>query len=878
VIVFRDPERAALTQHKLEMQASLELENFWDRAFEDCPDPDRALNNLERWLNASSNSGTLMAHLAESPSLARLLILLLGASQSVANALIQNPELASIVTDPGQVSVLPDVNAIIAEGQSLLSASVSYQHKLDRLRFLKQRWRIPIIVNDLAGSWVPPVIWRAISDLADAILTLLREVVWTEYATRKGIDAPCPVTIVAFGKLGGHELNYSSDVDLVYVLNDDASDLETHAARYCELLSRALSDQMGRGSLYRVDLRLRPYGGAGAMTPTMKAVESYYRSHAELWEQQALIRSRPVSGNPEIWPRWRALVEAHCFRKQTSEFTVAEIVANRERIEEHSDPEDLKRGPGGIRDVEFVTQLLQMLHGFTYPKITVPATVEALHAIAEAGLLKTEDAESLVQSYTFLRQLEHRCQLVDDQQTHSLPSTPEGREHVSRLMAYTGWDALEADLAFHRRRVRNIYEMIVTGKVKEAGPRDAVSKRLPDSNRQPILLWFDRVPESEEFYRSLNDNEHSLARVLKISETAPALLQDLSRDLSTTEAVISGEIEEATEYKIPEFQADKAAQFARHAVHQWLRIVTSWSLNPETEVGIQLAALYDKVIGSVAKGVGASFDIIGLGSYGLNEPSVSSDLDLFFLLPDDAPHAAAEVQAQQFVAAMDQLKRHGWHGAVDLRLRPEGGKGLLVRSHSGLQTYELERMELWERFALGQARHVYGDHNSMKVALKTAYALPLTPERLKELVAMKHRIETERVKPQHQKRDVKLGLGGVSDIEWFVHLHEMRYPTALEVGKHTTIHERMRRMNQAGLINALEYEEMLKAHQYLVKLRNLLSLLAFTPDIVPENPDKLERLAYAMGFASGYDLQRIHEEKIDAVRTIYLEGLERLGV
>jgi glutamate-ammonia-ligase adenylyltransferase len=227
---------------------------------------------------------------------------------------------------------------------------------------------------------------------------------------------------------------------------------------------------------------------------------------------------------------------------------------------------------------------------------------------------------------------------------------------------------------------------------------------------------------------------------------------------------------------------------------------------------------------------------------------------------------------------MNGLKRYGWRNEIDLRLRPEGGQGLLVRSHQGLRTYELERMEMWERFALGQARPVYGNPYSCALVQRVAYALPLTPENLQELVTMKRRIETERVQPQYLKRDVKLGYGGLSDIEWLVHLFEMRYPTTLEVGKHVTSADRIKRMAQAQLINAIERDQLIFARDHHLKVRNFLSLLGFVQDVLPENPDKLERVAGALGLKSGYEFQRQHASIIESVRAIYLEGLERLGV
>ncbi len=703
--------------------------------------------------------------------------------------------------------------------------------------------------------------------------------VWKEYTEQKGLALECPVTVVAFGKLGGQELNYSSDIDLVYVLQDGLDEkVERHAFRFCEMFSRALSDNMGRGSLYRVDLRLRPFGGAGPVAPSMRAVEAYYRSHAELWEAQALIRSRPLCGLPEIWPRWQTLIEAHCFKKSISDFTLGVLLDTRDRIEEHADVDDLKRGPGGIRDVEFLVQIMQMLHGYVHVEVRVPSTLEALKALTQVGIVDKDSASALSEGYTFLRQMEHRCQLVDDQQTHAIPASRTGREHLARLMGYAGWLTLEGELGFQRRRIRDIYAAVLKGGTPESSQRDDVLGRLSPSIRVGVASWFDKLPECAEFYRSLKENGGSLERAVAIAAYAPTLLSKLADDLGVTEAVLSGEIEEPAVLNLPAYRPGRPEEFAAAAQTIWLHRVAAWTLDSSQDLGPILTELYDALVSNIAKSAGATFDVIALGSYGLTDPGVDSDLDLLLLVGDDVPQDQAEVQAEIFLAAMNGLKRYGWRNDVDLRLRPEGGQGLPFRSHQGLRTYELERMEMWERFALGQARPVYGNPYSCALAQRVAYAMPLTPENLQELVTMKRRIETERVQPQYFKRDVKLGYGGLSDIEWLVHLFEMRYPTALETGKHVTEGDRIRRMAQAQLINAVERDQLVYARTHHLRVRNFLSLLGFTPDVLPENPDKLERIAGAMGLKSGYEFQKLHATIIESVRAIYLEGLERLGV
>jgi [glutamine synthetase] adenylyltransferase / [glutamine synthetase]-adenylyl-L-tyrosine phosphorylase len=877
--LFRDVNASEKARERIERLTALDLQRFFSDAFQNNPDPDRALVNLERWLNATSNPGTQLAHLASGPELANLLLMILAASQPLADALIQNPELSNLVTDARALSAVPDRASIEHEGRRLLSASSSYSHSLDRLRYLKQRWMLPLAVNDLLGAWSEETVWLVLSDLADALITLAREIAWAEFSAEKGIDVDCPLMIVAFGKLGGRELNYSSDIDLVYVTPDHMDEmLERQVMRFCEMLGRALNDRMGRGTLYRVDLRLRPYGGAGAITRSMRSVEGYYRTYAEPWEVQALIRSRPVCGPPDLARRWDAMVEDVCFPPQVSELTIESALAMRQRVEEHAPDDDLKRGPGGIRDVEFLTQILQMVHGNKEPEVRVKSTCDALRALDEAHELDHSASQSLIRGYRFLRQLEHRIQLVHDRQTHSVPEQTEAREHLARLMHLESWQRLRDRLRFQRKSIRSLYESMLHPEVHATDERNEVRQRL-GSLGPAALQWFDVLPESEMFYTSLLENEGSLQRVKRILVEAPALVQCFRSSVSLTENLMSGEIEEELDVaqRIERLEPSAPLEVVAEAVSSgWCTLATRGSLHAEEPIAAELTAMYDALIVHVMKRIYASFEVIAAGTYGVRDLSLRSDLDLLFLQPPDVPRGEAESQAQQILAILDKLKRLGAPIGVDLRLRPEGGQGLLVRTYEGFKSYELTAMEMWERFALGFARPVVASEEATRLVLHAAYAQPLTPERLRELAAMKRRIENERVPPQHRRRHVKLGHGGLSDIEWLVHLHEMRYPTATEAGRHVDLDNRLKLLARAQLINALELEELLEARRYLMRIRDRLQLLGLSPDVVPENPDKLERLGHVEGCGDGNEFLAHHERVIDTVRSIFTDALDRL--
>ncbi|RYG27128.1 hypothetical protein EON82_00575 [bacterium] len=854
--MFRDSEAAARAIERLSASAGVDLAPLLNEVLARNPLPDLALTNLERWANATGSPSLHLSQLVDLAGRVPMLLSLLGASQPLADALIQNPELASLVLEPGGIGKPLTVERLLAEGRRLLAAASGQAYALDRLRYLRQRTIVPIVVADLSEFWDQEMVWRALSDLADALLKLTMEAIWPPFARLKELPEEPPVAVIAFGKLGGRELNYSSDVDLVYVAKDDIDErTERELARFCEAYGRALSEKMGRGSLYRVDLRLRPYGAAGAIVRRERAVESYYRLYAEPWEAQALLRSRVVVGD-WLAPRWEELVGQIAFPPVMSESNLREMADTRVRIEEIAQGDDLKRGPGGIRDAEFLVQALQMAHGGNDPSLRAPATLEAARALAEADILEPAAARAIVEGYTFLRKLEHRLQLGGDQQTHTMPEDPARRAVLARTMGYHDAGALSRALGRHRRTIGTLYRSILRLDSDGSDARSVVGSRS-GTHAPTLLAWFDALPEAEAFYEVLRDNEGSLTRVLRILREAPRLVDNFRSNLTLTEELLSGEIEETPE-RLPEPSRS-----------DFTRTLARWTLHDGFPLEQALAEIGDAaVLANLSPGI----DVIALGSLGLEETGPGSDLDLLFLT--DGDQAAAERAAQETLTKIDQAAREGAPFRADLRLRPEGGKGLLARTYEGLLTYAARDMETWERFALGHARLIAGSPKALDAVRYVARERPVDREELADLKRMKRRIETERVRPAHVRRDVKLGRGGLNDIEWLVRLVEMVHPG--DRATSSRMHDRIVALAEGGHFNLFERDALLEARRWLLDLRHRLWLMDIEGDLLPENPERLARLAQVLWLEDANALLRRHTEITDRVRTLYETGVERL--
>lgn len=781
--------------------------------------PSRSFANLVRLIESSANPDTRIRLLSSHPPLAHKLLILLGAGRRLPDALLQNPELADWIVDPERPTRPPEGDLIEAEARRQVAAARSYSHRLDRLRYVKQKWNLAIALADLEREWAPQEVWRTLSVLASALLRVVRDVAWQHYRDDRSLgDVPCPIVPIAMGKLGGDELNYSSDVDLLFVLDDEADDaLEKHALRYCESLRKAIHEPMGRGSLFRVDLRLRPYGGAGPIASRWRALESYYRLYSEPWEQLALIRSKPL--DPDATERWEALREEICFRPSRGEWFFQEIVAMHERTESFGEPEDLKRGPGGIRDVEMLVQALQALGGHAHPGLRCRSTLEVLRELAALGMLPTSDAAALEAGYVLLRQVEHRVQILDDRQTHQLPSDEADRGFVAQTLGFATTDKLLAELDGHRRTIRAIYERLFP----------ASAARRPSGSLDRFDIWLRRSSSPENLRELIASGEPGCERLLRLAEVAPVLVDRVAGDAALTELLITGEIEEAVDVTERFRQADDLGRAAGALFAIWA-VQRALSGRPAFE----LAALFDCQLEEICRRAGIDLDIVALGSYAGRSLGYASDADVLLLAPKGKLHAEAEADSERLLAEVEKQHQSGSPLVLDLRLRPEGRKGALVIPEGGLRAYSHGAMEWWERFALGRARLVAGDPEALATVEEVAYGLPLDSAALNELLAMKRRIETERIPTSERDQDVKLGPGGMTDLEWAVQLLIARH-LRQEPPPEPEIPARIAVLSQRGFIDPILARPLQAAWEELDRRRFWLAV-----DPAGSNPSSVQ--------------------------------------
>ncbi len=375
-----------------------------------------------------------------------------------------------------------DVARFIADGADAALAAIAVPAGDDIMAALR-RWRgriaLLLALGDLSGEHDVAATTRHLSDFADAACDAA---LVAALAERVPDAQPQGVAVIALGKLGSHELNYSSDIDPILIFDpetlprrarDDPADAAVRVARrMVEILSARTAD----GHVLRVDLRLRPHPEVTPIVLPVDAAISYYESEALAWEQAAFIRSRASAGDRALGTRFLAAIDPFIWRRSLDFRQLKEIGAMSDRIRDHfaqgqafGPGYDLKRGRGGIREIEFFAQVHQLIYGGRDPALRAPATVDALAALAAAGRIDAADAARLSGHYWTLRRIEHRLQMIDDQQTHSLPVRPDALDAVARLDGHADGAALLAALEPVVADVGACYDRLVAERAASSG-------------------------------------------------------------------------------------------------------------------------------------------------------------------------------------------------------------------------------------------------------------------------------------------------------------------------------------------------------------------------------------------------------------------------
>ncbi len=505
------------------------------------PDPDMVLNNLEQFVGAARNPLALGALFQRDRDALPTLLQIFAASQHFSDLLIHDSEAYDLLrlTEGQPASREALVQDLVAE----VEAIDHDQGVLQALRRFKHRETLRIAYGDIIREQSLQTVTHQISYLADAILEAALRAAWRRLQQQRGTPrAPdgsrARFVVLAMGKLGGDELNYSSDIDLIFLAEcegkTDGPRSISHSEffdRLAKELVRLLTEKTELGSPYRVDLRLRPDGQRGPMVPTVSGALNYYDLRGRTWERQAYIKARPVAGDLDLGREFLDQLQPWIYRRYLSRADISGIQALKRRIEQRThreggDQRDVKTGHGGIRDIEFVIQFLQLLNGGDLPELRTGNTLDAILRLESVGCLSDLERTILEENYCFLRKLEHRLQILFDLQTHLLPSDAAEQRKLALRMGYADTpDRPALDTFLHDYRSKTS----LNRKILDHLLNDAFGEETQSHAESDLVL--DPDPPAEQIVEVLG--KYGFRDVKRAHRNLMALSEEKIRFLST---------------------------------------------------------------------------------------------------------------------------------------------------------------------------------------------------------------------------------------------------------------------------------------------------------------------------------------------------------
>jgi glutamate-ammonia-ligase adenylyltransferase len=501
------------------------------------PSSDEALNGLER-ITAEVPREELLAVCEDPPGRARLLTIC-GTSPFLVSIMRRYPACFHELFIERRIDVVGNYHESLARLRGLVSGETSSRELFSVLRRFKYAEVLRIAARDLNGLASLEEVTGELADLASVSLQIAYEVCRRLLVREHGAplmrtpagEEEADLVVLGMGKLGGRELNFSSDIDLIYFYSSDdgetagipAADgavkgkvsLHVFFVKLAEMISKAISQVTEDGFVFRVDLGLRPEGKSGDMALSLRSAEIYYESWGQSWERSAMLKAWPVAGSVDLGEEFLRMIEPFVYRKYLDYTLIEDMMAMKKKIDlslarDKGGEQNIKLGRGGIREIEFFIQALQLVFAGKNPALRLRNSLQALQALRDTHVISDGDCDALSDAYRFLRTVEHRIQMVQERQTHSLPALEEELRLLARRCGYLGEDGTERfreELELHRARVSSIYGDLFLSRDRRREEADPEVSVILDPGADPDfvkdLLAARRFEDVDAAYENL---------------------------------------------------------------------------------------------------------------------------------------------------------------------------------------------------------------------------------------------------------------------------------------------------------------------------------------------------------------------------------------
>lgn len=717
--------------------------------------------NLLRIFSAIYDKSFFFRELPKLPHHGEIVVAIAASSNYLTDIVVRNPEYLHQIFDQDYLSREIKLEELEKEAFEGVRKFKSLNSRLTFLRQFKKRMMLKIGANDILHFDELLSTTRQLSYLARVINDNLFEVCYEDVLAKYSIEPPNnKFSLCSLGKLGGGELNYSSDVDLIFFY-DSNSQIESIKKDFHELLSETVqlfskssTDITSNGYIYRVDFRLRP---DGKYSPLCKAVNDYikyYEARGEDWERQMLIKLDFIGGDRNLYNRFLSFVIPYVYNSLYTSSIKDKIKMMKLNIErQHNAKEDVKTFPGGIRDIEFSIQALQLLNGSKYTELRTGNSLIALDVLENRNLLKKKEKELLAEAYTFYRRIEHFLQLMNDLQTHQIPDNPEMINKLAVYLQLESAEVFKAKLENYRKHVREIYNKIL----KTEDSLSSLDKRkivFKESSKAEKNLQFLRsgqgIIERKEFdsrtIQLFNSIETDLNEYLAKCFDPDRVVENFTRVIRTTKfpSIWYGEFTNnkfflsflrlcdysqksldllSASNRLEDFFLSRKV-FSKNLGDDFAFLTTEqivFALSVQFTLGLVKQPKVSETLSSyftfhlaellTKQNINYKYFVASLGSLGASNMNFNSDIDLIVVVEEISVDENVQQHFQEFLAkAKEKLKPFD----VDFRLRPEGNKSPIVWDIKNYEIYLANRARLWEFQALTKLSLVHGNKELFK--------------------------------------------------------------------------------------------------------------------------------------------------------------------
>lgn len=867
-------------------------------------------NNFIRLFTAVYDRTYLLKDCLFYPHYPGIIISLVSNSNYLTDIAVRNPEYLNWVLATDALNSGFDEHSFESDLRQMLSSYQNLNSKVNLLKSIKRKETLRIGLRDILGIQTLRETTTELSIIAKTLTAILFELCYESIQQKYKIKTiKNKYVLFALGKLGGGELNYSSDIDLMLAFEKNT--LISKKIEYFEFLSEVIflfidfaSSVTDTGFLYRVDFRLRPDGKNSLLCRTLGDTLQYYEIRGEDWERQMLIKTGFISGDKELFEYFINYVQPFVYPHSFSVSPIAQINKLRKITLDHlKDDRSIKLSFGGIRDIEFSLQALQLLNGGKNPDLRTGSSLKAIDALHEAKIISSNEKESLSKSYILYRKIEHFLQLMNDLQTHSIPIEGELLEKLSVHLGFISTNSFVKKVEATKKEVQKFYasileedvnsvssdieETVINYEDKQRAQRNilflregkGILEQRSFDNRTMNLFAEIELPLTEYLVKAGNPdgtlnnlvriikaskfpslwyeacrNKSFLTALLKVAEFSQFSVDLFAEDAQLRELFLSGKSFQvinpvSTELSLKELRFCLAVQFTLGIIEQKDAAQTL-----STVLKHRFNILFDEYFSS--KKYKSKITAAAMGSFASGEMTFFSDIDLVFISKGCERYSSIQKDVFDFI---NNLREQLHPFTVDSRLRPEGKTSLIIWDINKYIDYLDKRAQTWELMSLSKLSFLSGSReifSQLAEAVENRISLAECKSIKKDIYDMRIKLYPKSIGQINNRFHIKKSRGGIVDIEFIIQFLILCSPDLFLNAFGGNVMSLLDLLNNENkLLN--DDADSLRDNYLFLKRTELVvqSLFNSGTSLLPVEDKKLELAAYLLGFNSREDFQ-----------------------